>query len=120
MARSEITVREITSPRNGLNATPATHYDAADASNDHTFTHPGGLCFLYIENNSGSSMVVGITAVATPATKQMAQDLPYTIADGGRLWLPIRYEDGFTSSAGAVEIDIDQDTTSYLAVFKIS
>jgi hypothetical protein len=119
MARSAITVRNITTPRGGLNADPATHYDAADATNEHEFTHPGGTVLLYIENGSGATMNIVVTAVADVQTKQMAEDYTAAILNGDRLWLPIKYDDGYIASDGNVDIDIDQDTSSYLAVFKI-
>lgn len=119
MARSAITVRSLTTPRGGLNADPATHYDAADAANDHEFVHPGGTVLLYVENGSGSPMNVVVNAVASVSTRLMAEDYTATVATGDRLWLPIRYDDGYMTSTGTVEIDVDQSASSWLAVFKI-
>jgi hypothetical protein len=113
-------VRTISVPRSGLNADPTTHYDAADAANNHEFAHPGGTVLLYVENNSGSTMNVTVNAVATASTKQMAEDLTAAVLNGDRWWQPIAYDAGYIASDGNVDIDIDQDTSSYLAVFKIT
>jgi len=118
--RSEITVRELSGPRAELTADPSTHYDAADAANEHEFVHPGGIVLLGIFNRSGSTMNVTITAVASNETKQMAEDWPDAIPDGDDGWYRIKHDDGYVNSDGKVEIDIDQDATSYLVVFKIS
>lgn len=120
MARSTITVRSLTTPRGGLEATPATHYDAADKDNDHEFVHSGGVILLYVENGSGATMNVIVNAVAGVSTKQMAEDYTVAVDNGNRLWIPIAYDDGYVNSSGKVDIDIDQDTSSYLAAFKIN
>ena len=120
MARTAIPVTNISGPRGSVTITPATSYTAADATNDHEFTHTGGLLDLYVENNSGSVMNVSIKAVAGANTKQMAEDKDVALNDGQRLRARIAYNDGYVTSTGTVEIDIDQDTGSYLAVFKVT
>ena len=119
MARSPITVRTLTSPRSGLNGVYAAYYDTADATNDHEFTHPGGVVVLNILNFSGATMNVVVPAVASLGTRQAAEDYTATILDGDHLWLPIGYNDGYVNSSGKVDVDIDQDTSSWLGVLKL-
>ena len=118
MARSAITVRELSSPRAGLYGSTATLADAADATNDHEFVHPGGVAMLHVYNGSGATMNVTIKAVAATSTKQNAEDYTVALADNSMYWLPIAYDDGYITDTGTVEIDIDQDTSSHLMVFK--
>jgi hypothetical protein len=120
MARSAITVNSLTGPRAALEATPASNYDAADAANDHEFAHPGGIVFLHVINRSGATMNIVVNAVAGAQTKQMAEDKTEAIDNGNDWWMRIAYDDGYVASDGNVDIDIDQDTSSYLTVFKVT
>jgi hypothetical protein len=120
MARSAITVRTLTPPRGGLVADPATHYDPANSTDNHEFAHPGGKVLLCVFNRSGASMTVVITAVAGPTTKQMAEDITRTVPNGDDLLEVIAYDDGYVGADGNVDIDIDQEATSFLTVIKIA
>lgn len=118
MARSEITVLEAQSPRSAASGVTSTIYDLADATNNHEFTHPGGLVILHVINSSGLTMNIVITAVAGDQTKQMADDYTLALPTGQQFWFPIAYGDGFVNSSGKVEIDIDQAGPSRLGVIK--
>lgn len=120
MPRVAIPVVSLSGPRASQVGVPGTIYTAADATEDHEFTHPGGVVELYVQNGSGLSMSVVVKAVASTATQQMAEDKTETVAIGAEARIRIGYGDGYVTATGTVEIDIDQDTSSYLGVYKVT
>lgn len=118
MARSTITVQTLAAYGASI-LDHTTNRDAADATNDHQFTHPGGDVLLIVENGSGSTMAVEIKAVSGPGTFGMAEDGGGSVATGKTAYFSIP-DYGFNQGSNVVHIDIDQDTSSYLSIVKIT
>jgi hypothetical protein len=118
MARSSITVQTCAA-FGGAVADAQDNRDAADATNDHSFVHPGGEVLLVIENGSGGDLTALIKGVASPATFNRAVDTTVVTSTGkfSVVGIPDR---GFDQGGGVVYIDIDADTSSYLSVYKIT
>lgn len=118
MARSAITVQTCAA-YGGSVANASDNRDAADATNDHQFTHPGGTVLLQIDNGSGGDLIALIKGVASPATFNRAVDVSVTTSTGKSSVVAIP-EWGFDQGNGVVHIDIDADTSSYLSVYALT
>ncbi len=117
MARTDITVQTLSAYGGKVEDLTLT---AGDATNDMSFTHPGGqACFLFIKNGHTSPITVDMIAVAGPKTFQMAQNVSIATTNAKESMVGVPPV-GFTQSDGKVHLDMTVDTNLELAVFTMS
>lgn len=120
MAPTTLTVQTLNGPRASYNAAVGSIYSTPDTVNGNDFVHPGGIVEIRFQNASGSTMNISVTAVAGSQTKQMAENKTLAILNGSHAGIRVAYDDGYVNSSGKVAFTIDQSSSSYVGVFRIT
>lgn len=112
MPRTDLTVEQMDFDT-GLDPTK----NAADATNDHSFTNTGGDVFLYIENGgTGACNVTMLTPQTITSANLTVEDRVYTIGAGADLFLGPFPTSTYNQTDGKVYFDLDVDTSVTIAV----
>lgn len=110
MARAAITVNAL-----GYAGGATVVWTAADKTNDHSFVNDGKTLLL-VKNGSGGAMSITVKSVKDEHGR--TGDVVLSLADSAEgVFGPFK-PSIFNQTGGVVNVDIDADTTSFLAAVK--